>query len=65
MKIPIEQLIKVEFYLDERFANGDIDWSEYEQEHLELINAAGWSKQEYELEIDRRWDWLGKESALL
>lgn len=53
-----EQLLSLQDVLDERLVLGELTWSQYEREWLALLRAAGYTQRDYELGIDRRWDYL-------
>lgn len=57
-RMPFEDLLTLHDDLDERLQAGDLDPADWDREWDEVLRAAGWSGPEYELELDRRWDYL-------
>lgn len=55
-----EQLLDLQDTLDIRLFTGNLSWSQYEREWLSLLKAAGYTLNDYELGIDRRWDYIEK-----
>lgn len=46
--------------LDELLTTGMITPEQYEREWNELLGSVGWSREKYEQEVDRRWDYIEK-----
>jgi len=63
LRATIESLISVLVELDEDLVSGRLDRFTYEREHDELVRAAGWTPEELDAEIDRRWDWITSRSS--
>lgn len=57
-RMDFEQLLSLQETLDLRLFVEELTWSQYEREWLSLLAAAGYTLREYELGIDRRWDYL-------
>lgn len=55
-RLALEELLELEAGLDDQLSMGVISDAEYDVEHAELLHAAGWTRDEYELAIDQRWD---------
>jgi len=53
-----EQLLLLQDVLDTQLINDEMSWRDYEREWLSLLNASGYTVKEYELAIDRRWDYI-------
>jgi len=53
-----ESLLGIELALEDSLIAGEICEEEYDAETSDVLLAAGWTHDEYELEIDRRWDHL-------
>lgn len=59
-RMDFEQLLALQETLDVRLFLEDLTWSQYEREWMSLLQAAGYTLREYELGIDRRWDYLDR-----
>lgn len=59
-RMDFEQLLALQETLDLRLFVEELTWSQYEREWLSLLSAAGYTLREYELGIDRRWDYLDR-----
>lgn len=57
-RMDFEQLLSLQDVLDERLVFGELTWSQYESEWLALLRAADYTQRDYELGINRRWDYL-------
>lgn len=55
-----EQLLSLQDVLDTQLLDGVVSWAQYEREWLLLLSAAGYTLRDYELSIDRRWDYLDR-----
>ena len=53
-----EQLLSLQEVLDLQLFTEHLTWQQYEREWLSLLKVAGYTLNEYELGIDRRWDYL-------
>lgn len=53
-----EQLLALQTVLDIRLHLEQLTWAEYEREFFDLLQAAGYTWNEYVIGIDRRWDYL-------
>lgn len=58
VRMDFESLLLLQDVLDVRLINGEIGLFEYEREWRSMLAAAGYTPKEYELGIDRRWDYI-------
>lgn len=59
-RMDFEQLLSLQDVLDMQLFLGEMTWSQYERDWLSLLTAAGYTFRDYELGIDRRWDYLDR-----
>ena len=59
-RMDFEQLLSLQDLLDMQLFLGELTWSQYEREWLSVLSTAGYSFRDYELGIDRRWDYLDR-----
>lgn len=57
-QMPFEDLLRMQQQLDERLVDGTIGQSQYDDEWNNVLHTYGWSKLQYERELDRRWDYI-------
>ena len=57
-KMAFEALLSLQQQLDERLATGELSGEEYDNEWDDVLHAAGWTRAQYERELDRRWDYM-------
>ena len=57
-RMNFEQLLTLQDDLDARFIRDELSLSQYEIEWSSLLSASGYTEQEYESGIDRRWDYI-------
>lgn len=61
MKASLSKLLSLQNDLDNDLVNGVIDLETYNEEWQDILHSFGWTEEEYEFEIDRRWDYLMSE----
>lgn len=57
-RMDFEQLLDLQNTLDVRLFTGNLSWSQYEREWLSLLRASGYTLNDYEVGVDRRWDYI-------
>lgn len=57
-QITIDTLAHVLDKLDDMLESGILTLPEYEREWNDTLRSVGWTKEMYEKEIDRRWDYI-------
>lgn len=57
-RMPFEDLLELEKRLEQSLVNGKINSRKHANEWADVLKAAGWTAEEYELEQDRRWDYV-------
>lgn len=55
-----EQLLSLQDLLDTQLILEEMTWSQYESAWKDLLKAAGYTMLDYELAIDRRWDYIDR-----
>jgi hypothetical protein len=58
LKMAFEALLSLQQQLDERLMSRGISKADYDAEWSDTLRAAGWTRIEYERELDRRWDYI-------
>lgn len=59
-RMDFEQLLSLQDLLDAQLIREEMTWSQYESAWQDLLKAAGYTLGDYELGIDRRWDYIDR-----
>lgn len=59
-RMDFEQLLSLQDVLDERLISGELGLFQYEREWAAVLLAAGYTARDYELGVDRRWDYIDR-----
>lgn len=57
-RMPFEDLLELEKRLEQNLVDGKISAKQHAKEWDDVLRASGWTPSEYEIEQDRRWDYV-------
>jgi hypothetical protein len=60
----LEDLMNVQDDLDVKLQSGLLSRREYDREWNDALRTFGWTSDQYEAEIDRRWDYIDQMRAV-
>lgn len=63
-KMSFEELLDMQDKLDNMVASGRLLMRDYDARWTDVLDAAGWTQDQYAAELDRRWDYIDSERAL-
>ncbi len=62
-KMSFEDLRNMQDKLDDMVMSGRLQMLDYDDRWADVLAAAGWTPDQYNAELDRRWDYIDSERA--
>ncbi len=62
-RMAFNDLLDLQNVLDVQLVFGSMSMSDWEKEWAAVLGASGWTRSQYEVEIDRRWDHIDVPAA--